>query len=140
MSSQIPRRHTLGFKFGGITLALFFVALSFLGGNLYMQSSIQGDHVLINVFARGRYYSYEMLYLINRLFDEQRADRTRIRTKLDEIIAAMDQRFEDLTRGNLAIGLSRSDDPEIRAGIAEGRQMWEAIKPSLVKLADKALR
>src|ERR1700752_3258494 len=96
MPRTISWRKTLAAKLGATMLALLVAALALIVGNLYMLSSLQGDSTMINVFGKGRALSYQILYLVNRHFDESGEGRTRVRDELNSVMSSMDQRYVSL--------------------------------------------
>ncbi len=136
MPREILWRKTIGAQMGGITLALLALSVLLIVGNLTILASIQGDSASLNLFLKGRYYSYEMLALANRLFDEQdEKAKTLTREKLNELMAEMDQRFERLA-GDHAI----ANDPLLLAGLRERKNHWQKIREMFKELSQKQTR
>src|SRR5438046_2809291 len=115
MPRELSWRKTLGAKLTGITLALLAVALLLIFGNLSMLSSIQADSAQMNLYARGRFLSYEMIYLANRYFDEE-PDKGRaqeLQTRLNALIKQMDERYELLTKGDPEHNIPPLSHPQV---------------------------
>jgi PAS domain S-box-containing protein len=135
MAKAIPWRSTLAVKLGGILLALLALSLLLLLGNLYLLASVQWDSDSLNTFGRGRYYGYATAYLASRLFDEKEAGRVQTQRQLDDMAAAMDQRFERLLTGAEAVRNS-----QVRQGVQQDQKAWERIKESLRTISSRLSR
>ena len=122
MSRTIPWRRTLGAKLGVIAFAIAGVSLVLIVTNVYLASSIQGDSAQIDLFTRGRYYAYEIYYLLTRLLDDDAAKgQTEVRDKLKRTIKAMDDRYDTLESGDPERGIPAVSHPRIMAGFLSTR-------------------
>jgi methyl-accepting chemotaxis protein len=137
MSDEIPWRKRLGVKLGGIIVALLAVAVALIIGNISTLASIQEDSNTINVFTRGRFLSYEMIYYAFRLHDEENAaGRQRTQNELKRAIKQMDQRFSDLEAGDAEQGIRPLSDA-LLTGFNKRKEQWRtALKPAFSRLAE----
>jgi methyl-accepting chemotaxis protein len=119
---------------GGCVLLLGALALLLVLGSLYMLSSARGEGASMALFSKGRQYCYEMLYLVNRLFDEGNAEeRKQTADRLRKVLAAMDQRFDDLYHGDGGRVPSLTD-AQVLAASKERQESWRTrLKPDLEK-------
>jgi methyl-accepting chemotaxis protein len=140
MTQQIPWRRSLVVRLGGCVLLLGALALLLVLGSLYMLASARGNAASMDLFAKGRQYCYEMLYLVNHLFDEGSAEeRKQTADRLQKVLAGMERRFDDLYRGDGG-RLPALTDAQVLATSKERQESWRTrLKPGLEKAMQLAL-
>jgi methyl-accepting chemotaxis protein len=139
MSQAIPWRQTLGFKLGGTMVAVLVLAVLLVIGNFYTLATVRGDTASMAIFARGRMYCFEMLFLANYLFDQSTEEgRKQVAAELRRVVTQMDERYEILQNGD-GDRISPLTDPQILTGMNERKRLWQEEKRDLENLTQKAL-
>ena len=133
MAIEIPWNRMLMSRLGAITLGLIAVALTLVVVNVRMFAEIKTEIAFLNLLARGRTHSVQLLYFGTGIVGDTNATRNQKIAELRGVIAEMDDRF---TR--LSTWTSRDlieSDARVAQGIRDRESEWRAaVRPALERL------
>jgi len=132
MSNETPWWKSLNVKIGGAVLALAALSVALIIANVFALGELKGDTAKLNLLGLGRMYSAEILYNIERIFDDDPSIRSESRGKVEQNIRNLDYRYQALLEGDASRNLPRVIDPEIQARITRSLEIWsQSVKPKL---------
>lgn len=135
MPMEMPWYRTLNARLGGLVLALLVASLGLIALNVRRVSQVQAYAAQNDLFEQGVSQRYELLYLGERLAEEDAAGA--LRQRLREALADNDRRFGALMDGDPARSIPPVQEPEVRRGLEQREADWRSrIKPALLRLAD----
>ncbi len=136
MTNDVPWTKSLGFRLGAIAFSLLAIMVLLFVSSYYALRSMQGDAASLALFAKGRMYSYQILFLANRITNPDDENPQQARADLLKIVSQMDERSISLEKGNDVQNVPKMTNRDILAGILARRKIWEeSIKPTLLALS-----
>jgi methyl-accepting chemotaxis protein len=145
MSRQISWTQSLNAKLGALVLLLLAAAAAFGAANITLLARMRDDATKQRLFGEGTTFAYEVLANAWRLPWEVDDPRAQTATRLREITAANNRRYEMLLNGDPTTGLSPIDEPEMRSGLIGRAEAWRteiapAIERAITASSPEAVR
>jgi len=122
--TQLTWYRGLSAKLGAGVVAMLFLALGLLIGNLALVDSIDGDAATVNQMAGARRLLFEVAFLANRDAVESGATRELTTASTRAVIRTLDERFAGVRQGFPELQLAPVDDPATLAALRKVEDQW----------------